>query len=259
MDRGLKPARVSHAAHPAVAAIIACGLLALSCGGERAPGGAVEVAHTRANAGENMGARGGDGGHVERATPLPVEASASPPPDSPIRKIDFGNFSYPFPELPHGRKRIRLRDGEQPPTLFGKDGIPHDVGYALSDVSYGDLTGDGVEESIVILGLIHSGSGISHYVYIYTPRRDRPALLWSFETGDRADGGLQKVSAGNGELVVELRGRNKVIGTDLYADDGHSTGVCCTDVATRTRYRWRNGRFQQKGAAEETPFVPALP
>jgi hypothetical protein len=240
--------------------MFACGLLALSCGRERAPRGAVEVARTRANEGANanMSAPGGDGGRVETARPLPVEAQASPVPDSPIRRIDFENFSYPFPERPHGRKKIRLRDGEQPPTLFGEHGIPHNWGYILSEVSYGDLTGDDIEEAIVILGIISSGSGIPNYVYIYTLRHGRPALLWSFETGDRADGGLQKVAAENGELLIELRGRNKVIGTDLYADDGTGKGDCCHDAFTRTRYRWLRGRFRHRGTPEVI-FIDAAP
>jgi hypothetical protein len=233
-----------------VAAIFACGLLALSCNRQPVGRDAVEVANT----GANTRAREAFNGNAVEATPPPAETVASPTPDSPIRKIDFENFSYPFPDEPKGRKRIRLRDGEQPPTQFSKHGIPHDIGYGLTDVSYGDLTGDGIEEAIVILALIHSGTGITSYIYIYTLRPGRPALLWSFATGDRADGGFQKVAAENGELVVELRGRNKVIGTDLYADDGTNKGDCCPDAFTRTRYRWRDGRFR----LQRTPEVVFL-
>lgn len=229
-----------------VAAIFACGLLTFSCNRQQAGRGAVEIA----NAGANTSAREAVNGNTEEATPPPAETVANPTPDSPIRKIDFENFSYPFPERPNNRKRIKLRDGEQSPTLFGEHGIPHDIGYGLSDVSYGDLTGDGIEEGIVVLNHIHSGSGISSYVYIYTLRLSRPALLWSFATGDRADGGFQKVAAENGELLVELMGRNKIIGSDLYADDGTGKGDCCPDAFTRTRYRWRDGRFRLQGMPE---------
>ena len=228
------------------AAVLACGLLALSCDRQPWPGGAVEVANPRSD----PSARGGVSGNVGVASPLPAEAAASPTLDSPIQKIDFANFSYPFPDRTNARKRIKLRDGEQPPTRFGEHGMPHDIGYGLGEVSHGDLTGDGIEEGIVVLNHIHSGSGISAYVYIYTPRSNRPALLWSFTTGDRADGGLQKVAAENGESIVELMGRNKIIGTDLYAGDGTSKGDCCPDAFTRTRYRWREGRFRQQGRPE---------
>jgi len=185
------------------------------------------------------------------------EVSASP--DSPIRKVDFDNFSYPFPDKPNGRKKIKLRDGEQPPTEFSKHGIPHDIGYGLSDVNYADLTGDGVEEAIVLMGLIHSGTSTAGYVYIYGMKKQRPQLLWSFEYGDRADGGLRNIYAEDGELIIELDGRNKIIGTDLYADDGTDRGDCCPDAFTRTRYRWRQGKFQRQGAAEVVFITQTIP
>ncbi len=253
MDRWRKLARTSKAAR-LVATIFACGLLLLSCNLQTARRDAVAGTNANTSADANPPANGNI--KVEEATRLAVEAASTPTPDSPIRKIDFENFTYPFPENPQSRKKIKLHDGEQPPTQFSEYGVPHDIGYRLRAVSYGDVTGDGVEEAIVTLGLIHSGSAITSYVYIYTLRHDRPALLWSFETGDRADGGLQKVAAENGELVIELRGRNKVIGTDLYADDGDTGGACCTDFATRTLYQWRNGRFRRKGKPEEIPFKP---
>jgi hypothetical protein len=184
------------------------------------------------------------------------EVSASP--GSHIRKVDFDNFSYPFPDKPNGRKKIKLRDGEQPPTQFGKHGIPHNLGYGLSDVSFADLTGDGVEEAIVLMGLIHSGTSTAGYVYIYGMKKQRPVLLWSFEYGDRADGGLRNIYAEDGELVIELDGRNKIIGTDLYADDGTNRGDCCPDAFTRTRYRWQQGRFRRQGAAEVIFFTQTI-
>lgn len=207
----------------------------------------------------NNGAREAVGGSIAEATPPPAAIVSTPTPDSPIRKLDFENFSYPFPDKPPGRKKIKLRNGEQPPTRFGEHGVPLDIGYGFSDVSYGDLTGDNFEEAIVTLNHIHSGSGIASYVYIYTLRRNRPLLLWSFATGDRATGGYRKVAAENGELVVELLGRNKVIGTDLYADDGTNKGDCCPDSFTRTRYRWHDGRFRPRAKPEVIPLSTATP
>jgi hypothetical protein len=193
--------------------------------------------------------------NLQPSTASSPRAVASPTLDSPIRKIDFRNFTYPIPDERRGK--IRLRNGEQPPTQFSKYGIPYDVGYTLGDIDYGDVTGDGVEEAIIDLGWLSSGTAITSYIYIYTLNHGRPQLLWSFTTGDRADGGLQKVYADNGELVVELEGRNKIIGTDLYASDGHEGGDCCPDSFTRTRYEWRNGRFRQKGKAEVLPLARA--
>ncbi|MDQ1589824.1 MAG: hypothetical protein QOG71_451 [Pyrinomonadaceae bacterium] len=245
MDTRRKP---SHGSTPALvfAAIFACGLIALSCNRQPAQKGAVEVANESANtsAGEIVNRE------IKDATPLAATPVSTPTPDSPIRKFDFGNFTYPSPDHPQGRKKIKLREGDQPPTQFSKHGIPRDIGYRLRAINYGDATGDENEEAIVTLDLVHSGTARVAYVYVYTLRLSRPALLWSFATGDRADGGLKKVDAENGELLVELMGRNKVIGTDLYADDGTNKGDCCPDAFTRTRYRWRDGRFRLQGKPE---------
>lgn len=232
--------------------------VALACGNDARP----PSANSSAPREDNRDTRQ-ESAAAAAATPSPEPAAApepAPTPDTPIRKIDFANFGYPFPDEPRGGTQIRLRDGEQPPTEFSEHGIPQDVGYGLTDVTYGDLTGDGDEEAIVTLHEIHSGTGISSYVYIYAHRRrHRPVLLWSFRAGDRADGGLQKVAAENGELVVELMGRNKVIGTNLYAHDGESQGACCPRSVTRTRYRWSRGRFRRTGEPEILPYKYAPP
>lgn len=236
-------------------ALAACAAAALSCGSNaRPPSG-----DARPPREDNRAAQQAPDGATTPA-PAPTEAAeAAAAPDSPIRKVDFENFTYPIPDGPRGREKIRLRGGEQPPTKFSEHGIPHDIGYGLQDVSYGDVTGDGAEDAIVTLGLIHSGSAVTAYVYIYGSGGGRPALLWSFASGDRADGGLRKVAAENGELVVELEGRDKVIGGDLYADDGESRGDCCPLSFTRTRYRWSNGRFRRIGKPEVLPIGQPTP
>jgi hypothetical protein len=238
-----------------IVAILGCVLSALSCSLPAARKDAVEVANTSTN----TGGREAVNSSIAEATPHPAAPVSTPTPDSPIRKLDFANFSYPFPDKPLGRKKIKLRNGEQPPTRFSEYGVPRDIGYGFGDVGYDDLTGDNIKEAIVILNLIHSGSGIPSYVYIYTLRRNRPKLLWSFATGDRADGGYRKVAADKGELVIELLGRNKVIGTDLYADDGTNRGNCCPDSFTRTRYRWHNGRFRLRAKPEVIPLSTGTP
>ena len=80
-------------------------------------------------------------------------------------------------------------------------------------------------------------------------RKGNPQLLWAFETGDRADGGLKRVFAENGELLVELHGKDKIIGRNLYEDDGADTGDCCPAHFTRTRYTWSRNRFRQNAPA----------
>jgi hypothetical protein len=194
----------------------------------------------------------------QNVTRLPVEAAPVPTPDSPIRSVDFGNFTYPaWPIFGDRRgKTFTLHEGELPVRL-DKHGYLVEIGLSGGVDSYGDVTGDGIEEAIISFGEDNRGaSAIVEAVYIYTMRHGRPAFLWGFEAGDRADGGLIRAYAENGELVVELEGKDKIIGKDLYAEDETSRGACCPTMFTRTRYEWRDGHFRQKGDAEVLPINP---
>jgi hypothetical protein len=125
----------------------------------------------------------------------------------------------------------------------------------VAPIEYGDVTGDGQEEALVVLFAEVGGTESSNDVFIYTLKSGKPRLLWKFATGDRADGGLRRLYAENGRLVVELAGKNKIIGGTLYAPDGTSTGACCPTVFTRTKYRWMRGRFVRSGEPEVLPFT----
>lgn len=125
----------------------------------------------------------------------------------------------------------------------------------VAPIEYGDVTGDGREEAMVVLYAEVGGTESSNDVFIYTLKNGGPALLWKFATGDRADGGLRRIYGENGQLVVELAGKNKNIGGDVYATDGTSTGACCPTVFTRTKYKWVRGRFVRSGKSEVLPFT----
>jgi hypothetical protein len=154
---------------------------------------------------------------------------------STIREIDFANFEYPL-----GKDvRITLRNGKH-------EGNPQSEDYpmALAYLAYGDATHDGSEEAIVVLSESVRGSAIPYYVFIYSIVQGAPQLLWSFETGDRADGGLRQVYAENGDLVIEIYGKGTSIGGELYNTEA---AACCPQFFSRTRYQWSDGRFTKKG------------
>jgi len=165
--------------------------------------------------------------------PSNVPALSAPTPASPIRAVDFDNISYPnFPDYsdPNGRKKKYV-------TLKPGDGGPNFI-------NYGDITGDGVEDAMVALGIDNHGSAIPDYVYIFTMENGKLKLIWDFETGDRADGGLRNVYAENGQLVIELFGKDRVIGGQLYRGE---EGLCCPSSFTRTRYKWTGKHFKEVG------------
>lgn len=176
-----------------------------------------------------------------------------------IRDIDFRNFTYP--KLSSGKcsrlSRIRLRDGKYGSIKnFSPRVVPRAGCWQVSvaPVIYGDVTGDGHEEAIVILYAEMGGTESSEDIFIYSLRHERPVLLWKFWTGDRADGGLVNLYAQDGKLVVELAGKNKFIGSDYFADDGTSNGACCPTVITRSKYQWVRGAFRRRGPLEVLPF-----
>jgi hypothetical protein len=134
-----------------------------------------------------------------------VETTPCSDHDSPIRKIEF------------------------------EVGIPMD---------YGDVTGDGQEEAVIMEGLESGGSAIPYRVHVYTLRRGRPKLLWRFDTGDRADGGLRRVYVDDGNLTVELYGKNSTI-EDPYSSDGNP--ACCATYFNRMHYEWNGRKFRPTG------------
>ncbi len=164
-----------------------------------------------------------------KPSPSPVPAAKD---KSAIRSIDFAHLTYPnYPDYSHDRKiRVTLKSGQGSPAYL----------------DYGDVTGDGVEEAFAVLGIDIHGTAIPHYVYIYTLQNGQPKLLWDFETGDRADGGLRSIYSDQGDLVLELYGKGKVLGTNLYADDGSSAQTPYPYYFTQTRYTWDGSQFKQK-------------
>lgn len=150
-----------------------------------------------------------------------------------IRLVDFNQVAYPrYPQYTVRAKRYI--------TLKGGEGGP-------AELNYGDVTGDSVEEAMMMLRIENRGSAIPEIVYIFGQRNGRLKLLWSFETGDRADGGLRQVYADGGNLIIELFGKDRIIGRNFYQGD---EALCCPKLYTRARYEWRAGKFRLKEKPE---------
>jgi hypothetical protein len=119
-------------------------------------------------------------------------------------------------------------------------------GLTFEGVEFADVTGDGLTDAIVALRFDTGGTQYSDYVYIYSLVAGRPKLLAYFHSGDRANSGLYRVYGQAGNLVVEL------------FDPEKESGDCCSSGFIRTRYRWKNGRFEKFGAREfGTPRAPS--
>ncbi|NNE97985.1 MAG: hypothetical protein HKN25_03080 [Pyrinomonadaceae bacterium] len=164
--------------------------------------------------------------------------------DSPIGSFDFRNFSYPSPRgwQDADSKQFSLKNGQRELT-------DEKIGMAYVATKFGDVTGDGQDEAFVILRVKTGGSAIPQIVYIYEWRNKRPELLWYFRTGDRADGGLKRVYEKNGDLVIELFGRDRYIFDQMETKKivGDEQQLCCPTHFTRNVYKKKGHRFVLEG------------
>ncbi len=175
---------------------------------------------------------------------------------SPIGSVDFKNFSYPLPrgwQNPDGAD-IALADGklaaianELTDDMSDEEKAERKaerrIGMSYVTSKFLDVTGDGMDEAIVILQVETGGSAIPQLVYVYEWKEKKPELIWYFRTGDRSDGGLKDLRMENGEFVVELFGQDRFLLGEV--ETGRITGdeeqLCCPTYFTRTFYKW-NGR-----------------
>jgi hypothetical protein len=183
--------------------------------------------------------------------------TAQSTPARSIRDIDFKNLTYP--NLPTGKcsklSGVRVRNGKHGSLENFSPGVAPRAGcwqVTVGPIIYGDVTGDGREEAIVVLYAEMGGTESSNDVFVYTLKHNKPALLWKFATGDRAEGGLLKTYAHDGKLVVELAGKSRFIGGNLYGGD--CTGACQPQFFTRATYQWERGAFRRRGL-ENLPFT----
>jgi hypothetical protein len=196
------------------------------------------------------GARRNTSAVVPAAAPTPTssqrEAVSSPSSSSPIREVDFRNFTYPwYPSgypAPRGERKITLRNGEM--KVEAATNINR-LRAGIPNVSYADLTGDGQEEAIVTVVANFDPNGSVACIFIYTLRNGEPKLLWSHETGDRADGGLRSLRVEGLDLVVEQYDIKFDWAKGSYEE---GTALCCPKRFIRSRYRWDGERFEKTGS-----------
>jgi hypothetical protein len=183
---------------------------------------------------------------VKNAPPV----ATNPSPASPIRKIDFKNFTYPWYPTdstpPHGERKITLRDGEMKVDAANNTDR---LWASLANVSYADLTGDGQEEAIVTVTTNFDPNGSVASIFVYTLRGGEPKLLWSHETGDRADGGLRSLRVEGFDLVVEQYDIKFDRAKGSYEE---GTALCCPKRFIRSHYRW-DGEHFEKSKSETLP------
>jgi hypothetical protein len=119
---------------------------------------------------------------ITTSTLLMLMVALTHGPQSRIQDIDFRNFSYPF-EPPSDRAVfaqlgavVRVRNG-----IAYADKACQNVSFLyfkVAEVIYGDVTGDGQDESAVV-AIYGSNSGTFYLtdIYLFTLRESQPILL----------------------------------------------------------------------------------
>lgn len=189
---------------------------------------------------------------VPESTPLPeipptlkeILDNKNTQTESQLKNIDFSNYTYP---LPRGwqdidSKEVTLNDGERPVT-------EEKIGIQYLTRKFGDVTGDGNDEAFVILKVKTGGAAIPLIVYIFEWKNNGPNLIWYFRTGDRAAGGLKRIYAEEGELVLELFGRDRYIYNQMETSRivGDEVQLCCPTQFTHTKYKQKGNSFELDG------------
>ena len=167
----------------------------------------------------------------------------------------FKNFSYPFGDgqgWAHELKWQDVKESTKAALVNGKwrepdsDSEQSFSGLTFESAKLGDVTGDGINDAIVVLRYDTGGTQYSHYVYIYSLRDNTPRLLAYFHSGDRAASGLYRVYAERRSLVVEL------------FDPAKQQGDCCSEGFVRKRFRWTGTAFKKLGRDQYgTPQQPS--
>lgn len=182
---------------------------------------------------------------------------------SPLSKFDFKNYTYKLPhgwQNPDGSDEITLTNGKVTPYAgtVSEDMSDEDkvaaksqrrIGMSYVTTKYMDLTGDGQDEAVVILKVETEGAAIPQICYIFSWKNNAPVLIWTFRTGDRADGGLKDIHSENGMMVVELYGQDRFLlggnETGKITDDREQ--LCCPTHFTRSVYKWNGSTFLMQG------------
>lgn len=182
---------------------------------------------------------------------------------SPIGSYDFTNHTYPLPrgwQNPDSSEITLSGANIEPIAETFSDDMSNEeraelraarrIGMSFGKVKYFDVTGDGIDEAIVILKIETAGAAIPQVAYFFEWKDGRPELIWHFRTGDRADGGLKDIRpAENGEVVVELYGQDRFILGEV--ETGKITGdeeqLCCPTFFTRSAYKYNGTHFLRQG------------
>lgn len=111
--------------------------------------------------------------------------------------------------------------------------------FMVAPPVYGDVTGDGIEEAIIITTENSGGTGQFDGIDIYAVRGGQPVIIGGIPGGDRGDGGISHVKVEGGVVVVWRMASQE--------DDG----ACCPSKVQVERWSWKGDKFVEDEAARK--------
>ncbi|QYO65934.1 hypothetical protein [Leptolyngbya sp. 7M] len=162
---------------------------------------------------------------------------------SAIRRVDFKNFTYPATCASDESENVTVEDGEYSYEKE-EDGYVDRFYFKVYAPEYGDLTGDGVEEAVIIAVCNTGGTGNFTEGYVFGVRNGKPELIARFPGGDRANGGLRSAKVVNRQLVIESN------------DTGEWGGACCPEYIVTSKYRLSGKNLIRIGIPSRREIYP---
>ena len=158
-----------------------------------------------------------------------------------VHGVDFKNFNYEPSCAGETPTKLRVKNGE-----YSKETPEEDKLYfEILAVEYGDVTGDGKDEALILSNCNTGGTGQFTEGFVYTMRAGKPSLLARVPGGDRADGGLRAIKAEGGNLVVE------------FNDPEKAAGACCAEGMVTQKYHvGSGGKLTEVGAPIKRELYP---
>ena len=194
-------------------------------------------------------------GVADSPSPSAPSLKVSPALDHSIRRADFRNFTYEWlpagHDAPAGVTAITLKDGEAEYGYLPGE-TPDFAAISFQDLSYGDVTGDGVEDAVVVLLIDGPGNPRPYGVFVYTEAAGSTRLLWAHTSGGGSHGGLRDAYAKGEHLIVEEYNPN------IIDADGKKFYLGSAKTYTRVSRRWDGQTFQRVGS-EELPHERDYP
>ena len=141
---------------------------------------------------------------------------------------------------------VRFHDGNVKELVKGEDRMFIEGG--ILNILYGDLTGDGKDEAVVLIGYRLGGTGFFTFANVYGIVNGELTMLGRINGGDRAYGDFHDLAIENGRLRVVRKWTTKCMG--------------CTEGYETTIWKWNGSKLalqkKTKVTVEEKDIQPDL-